>query len=103
MFGTTALASSRPGMEAAVVDHFNRWWKERAPRASGALLGTLYRNVSNPSELMMTVVFSSKAAYENNANDPEQDRWYRELVDLLEGEPRWIDGDVLAVHSRGAV
>lgn len=51
----------------------------------------------------MTVVFASKALYEANAADPEQDRWYRQLTTLLEGEPRWIDGDVLAVHCRGAV
>jgi hypothetical protein len=63
----------------------------------------MYRAASNPAELMLTVCFSSKAAYEENANHPEQDNWYRHLVTLLEEEPRWIDGDVLAVHSRGAV
>lgn len=61
------------------------------------------REASNPAELLMTVVFASKALYEANAADPEQDRWYRQLTTLLEGEPRWIDGDVLAVHCRGAV
>lgn len=103
MFGTTALATPRSGQEGAVVEHFNRWWRDRAPVARGALLGTLYRNTSKPSELIMTVVFASKTLYEDNANDPEQDRWYRQLVALLEEEPQWIDGDVLAVHSRGAI
>ena len=103
MFGTIAIAKPRPGQEAAVVEHFNRWWKDRAPIVPGVLLGTLNRRVSNPAELMMTVVFASEAAYEHNANDPEQDRWYRELLTLLEEEPRWIDGEVLSVHSRGAV
>ena len=103
MFGTTALGRPRPGQEGAVVEHFNRWWRDRAPRARGALLGTLYRNTSDPAELIMTVVFASKALYEANADDPEQDGWYRDLVALLEAEPQWIDGDVLAVHSRGAV
>jgi hypothetical protein len=103
MFGTTALAKPRSGQEGAVVEHFNHWWRDRAPKVRGALMGTLYRNTTNPAELIMTVVFASKALYEENANDPEQDRWYGELVALLEEEPRWIDGDVLAVHSRGAV
>jgi quinol monooxygenase YgiN len=103
MFGTIAVVKPRPGQEAAVVEHFNRWWKDRAPRVPGVLMGTLNRNTSNPAELMMTVVFASANAYQNNANDPEQDRWFRELVPLLEEEPRWIDGDVLAAHSRGAV
>lgn len=103
MFGTTAVAKPRPGQEAAVVAHFNQWWKERAPLVRGALLGTLCRNASNPAELIMTVVFASKALYEENANDPVQDTWHRELLTLLEEEPNWIDGDVLGVHSRGAI
>jgi hypothetical protein len=103
MFGTTAIAKPKPGQEAAVVEHWNRWWRDRAPRAQGALLGTISRNVSDPSELLVTVAFASKALYEANAADPEQDAWYQKLVSLLEEPPRWIDGDVLGVHSRGAV
>jgi hypothetical protein len=103
MFGTTALIKPRSGQEAAVVEHFNLWWRERAPKVPGVLLGTLNRNTSNPAELTLTVAFASKTSYENNASDPEQDRWYRHLIALLDEEPRWIDGDVLSVHSRGAV
>jgi hypothetical protein len=103
MFGTTALLKPHSGQEPAVVEHFNRWWRERAPSVPGVLLGTLSRSASNPAELLLTVAFASKSSYESNAADPEQDRWYRQLVTLLEEEPRWIDGDVLAVHSRGAV
>jgi quinol monooxygenase YgiN len=103
MFGTIAVIKPRSGQEGAVVEHFNQWWRERAPKVPGVLLGTLNRNTANPAELMMTVVFASETSYESNASDPEQDRWYRQLVTLLEEEPRWIDGDVLAVHSRGAV
>lgn len=103
MFGTIAVAKPRPGQESAVVEHWNRWWRERAPTVPGVLLGTISRNASNPAELLVTVAFASKASYEANAAAPEQDRWFRELVALLEEEPRWIDGDLLGVHSRGAV
>jgi len=103
MFGTVAAITPRSGQEGAVIEHFHLWWRERAPKVAGALLGTLNREVSNPSELLLTVVFASKASYDANAADPEQDRWYRHLLSLLEGEPRWIDGDVLAVHCRGAL
>jgi quinol monooxygenase YgiN len=103
MFGTIAIATPKPGQEAAVVEHFNQWWKNRAPSVPGPLLGTVYRKSDNASELMVTVVFSSRAAYDANAADPAQDAWYRKLVEMLEGEPEWIDGDVLACHSRGAI
>lgn len=103
MFGTIAVVTPKSGQEQAVVDHFDDWWKNRAPSVPGPLLGTVYRESANPAELMVTVVFSSKAAYEANAAAPAQDAWYRKLVELLESEPRWIDGDVLGCHSRGAI
>jgi quinol monooxygenase YgiN len=103
MFGTIAIAKPRPGQEDAVVAHVTRWWKDRAPTIRGPLVGTVYRETENPGELMVSVVFSSREAYEANAAAPEQDAWYRELLELLDGEPRWIDGEVLACHSRGAI
>jgi len=94
MFGTIALLKPKAGNEAAVNAEFDRWWAERRPKVKGAIASTLYRNASNPAELMVAVVFESKETYEANANDPEQDTWFREkLVPLLESEPRWIDGD----------
>ena len=96
MYGTIALMKPKAGQEAAMVAMLDKWWSERRPKVKGAISSTIYRNVQNPAELMMAVVFDSKENYEANANDPEQDRWYREMVALLEGEPRWIDGDVLS-------
>ena len=96
MFGTIALIKPKAGNEAALSAEFDRWWDERRPKVKGAVSSTLYRNVSNPAELMLAVVFDSKENYEANAQDREQDRWFREsLMPLLESEPSWIDGDVL--------
>jgi hypothetical protein len=44
---------------------------------------------------MGVVVFDSEANYYNNAADPEQDRWYRQLRNLLMADPEWSDGDIL--------
>jgi len=95
MFGTIALLKPRAGTEAQVTALFDQWWAERAPRVKGAVSSTLYRNLNNPAELMLAVVFDSRENYEANANDPAQGEWYGKLAALLEGEPRWIDGDVL--------
>src|SRR4051812_35368123 len=99
MFGTIAVVKPRPGQEQPLLDLFEQWWRERKPKVPGAVSSTIYRSVTNPSELMVAVVFDSKASYEENANDPEQDAWYREMVTLLDGEPRWMDGEILAHHS----
>jgi hypothetical protein len=43
--------------------------------------------------LASCVVFESKEAYMDLANDPDQDHWWRtRVVPLLDGEVSWIDG-----------
>ena len=95
MFGTIFTMKPKSGQEAAVVELFKRWDRERRPKIKGAVAGHLYRNEQNPAELMAAVVFDSRANYFANASDPEQDQWYRDLVGVLEAEPRFIDGEVL--------
>ncbi len=94
MFGTIFRMRPKPGMEAAIEDLFRREAEER-PKPAGALAGYLFRPRSRPGELMGVAVFDSEASYRKNADDPEQDRWYRQLRELLEADPEWNDGDVL--------
>jgi len=96
MYGTIAIIKPKAGKESEIVKTLETWWEGRRTKVRGAIASTIYRNESNPSELMMAVVFESKESYVANANDPEQDRWYHELLELLDGEPRWIDGEILA-------
>ena len=96
MFGTVAIIKPKAGQESAVAKALDSWWGERRPKAKGAIASTLHRNESNPSELILSVVFDSKENYQANAADPEQDKWYQELRALLESDPHWMDGDVLA-------
>ena len=96
MFGTVALMRPKAGQEETVVRMLDRWWQERRPNVQGAIASTIHRNDSNPQELIMSVVFDSEENYRANASDPEQDRWFQELRALLDADPRWMDGDVLA-------
>ena len=93
MYGTIALMKPKEGQVDALNALFEEWWTERRPKVKGAISSTVYRNVSNPAEIMVAVVFDSKENYVANAEDPEQDEWYQKLVALLEAEPRWIDGE----------
>jgi len=56
---------------------------------------TVFRMDANPSELLMTVVFDGKDSYVKNADSPEQERRYRQMLELLQGEPEWHDGEVI--------
>ena len=96
MYGTVALLKPKAGQEQALAAMLEKWWTERQPKARGAIASTLHRNESNPAELIMTAVFESKESYDANAGDPAQDKWYQELRALLDGDPRWLDGEVLS-------
>jgi len=95
MFGTIYHMRPKPGAETAIEDLLRREEKERT-RPTGFIAGYLFRSRSRPGELIGVAVFDSEASYRKNANDPEQDRWYRRLRELLEADPEWNDGDVLA-------
>jgi|SRR4051812_9067183 len=46
--------------------------------------------------MMGVAIFESKEKYQANANDPKQDEWYRKFRALLQADPEWNDGEVIA-------
>ena len=95
MFGSIFIMRPKAGQEQAVADHFRRWERERRPVANGSVAGYVLKPKAHPEQLFGVAVFASEASYRQNSDDPEQDRWYRQLRDLLEADPEWNDGDVL--------
>lgn len=61
----------------------------------GHVSTTVYRLDSGNDEYLMSVVFSDKAAYEKNADSPEQNKRFQEMMTLLAGEPQWMDGEII--------
>ena len=59
----------------------------------GALNGYLFELDSDPQDWIMVALLEDKATYEANADDPEQDKWFRQLMENLDGEPQWHDGE----------
>jgi hypothetical protein len=78
-----------------VADLLRQWERERRPNVPGAVAGYLLKPRSGAGDLVGVAVFDSESNYRKNADDPEQDRWYRQLRDLLEADPEWNDGDIL--------
>lgn len=91
MYGTTMIGTLASGVRADDVRaELKAWEQERRPdgyQSSHVLIsddGTTVVNVA---------LFDSKEAYAALADDPAQDKWWREhYAPLLQGEPRWIDG-----------
>jgi hypothetical protein len=91
MYGTVMvgkLAASPEDAEKAM----DSWTSERAGRVPGFVASGVL--VADDGTVVNFAQFASREDYEALAEDPEQDRWWRErFAPLLEGEPRWIDGE----------
>ena len=92
MYGTVARMRLKAGAEPRIVELFGQYEKLNVP---GYLGLTVYRLDEDSDELLMAVVFESKDAYRANAESPEQDARYREMLELLESEPQWQDGEIV--------
>jgi hypothetical protein len=75
----------------------NEWNTERKPKVKGALSGYLFQLDKDPQDWIMVALFQDKKSYVANADDPEQDRWFRRMMEHLDGEPQWNDGEAIEI------
>ena len=92
MFGTIARYRVKPG-------HSEQFMKEmggvETNPPAGWVYHTVFRSTKDPNEIWMSVVFESEEAYRKNADSPDMDREYKEMLAHLQGEPDWHDGNVI--------
>jgi quinol monooxygenase YgiN len=92
MYGTVAHARIKAGAEDRLMATLRDYSGMQIP---GYRATYLYRMDADPREIYMAVVFDSKELYDKNADSPDQDKRYREMLELLEGAPEWHDGEIL--------
>ena len=92
MYGTVAKLKVQPGREADLVAHLEQY--RSGDLARGFVASALY-SADDGDGHWLAVVFESKAAYQANADSPEQDARYREFRGLLTADPEWHDGAVM--------
>ena len=97
MYGTVADIRVKPGHQGDLTKLIKEWNTERKPKIPGAVSGYLVQLDSDPQDMIMIGIFESKGVYQNNANDPEQDAWFRRTMEHLESEPDWHDGQFTEV------
>ncbi len=98
MYGTVARFRVKPGMEGQIIEQFRVFEAAKVP---GVVAVYGYRMDTNPNEYYVSVVFASKEAYVANAQSPEQDARYRQMLTLLESEPEWHDGEIIYSLKEG--
>ena len=79
----------------STLDELSRRFEAR--HVDGWMSTNIYRIQNDPREYWISVVFRDESSYKKNADDPVQDKWFRELIQHLESEPEWHDGEV--VHT----
>lgn len=93
MYGTVARMRAKPGTGTqlrAVMDDF------KAAQIPGWITTYVYRMDADANEYYIAVIFQDKAAYQANAQSPEQDQRYHQLMSVLEEAPEWHDGEIVA-------
>lgn len=96
MYGTIARMKVKAGRLDDLKGLFDEWSRERQPKIKGAVAGYLFNLDDEADGAMMVAVFSDKASYVANADDPEQDKFFRRIRDCLEADPEWNDGEIIA-------
>jgi quinol monooxygenase YgiN len=93
MYGTVARLRLKEGVEAEM----NRLLREfQALNVPGFIGEYVYRMDADPRECYMAVFFEDRAAYHANAQDPAQHARYQQMRALLDADPEWHDGEVIA-------
>jgi hypothetical protein len=94
MYGSIFKIRPKAGKEQDIVRMTEEWARERQPKVKGSLGGCLYK--LDNGGLMGVGIFQSKEDYRANAESPEQDAFYRRWRELMESDPEWNDGEIVA-------
>ncbi|MGE0060145.1 MAG: antibiotic biosynthesis monooxygenase [Dehalococcoidia bacterium] len=92
MYGTIARFSLKPGMAeefgkvAAAQDNVS---------IPGYIGSVVYHSDTNPDECWLVVTFQDRESYVKNADSPEQNARYQELVPFFAKDPEWHDGEIV--------
>jgi quinol monooxygenase YgiN len=92
MFGTIARYRVKPGHGEPFMNEMKSF--EGDPPA-GWVYHTVFQSAKDPNEIWMSVVFEDEESYRKNAGSPDMDRDYRKMLEHLQEEPEWHDGDVI--------
>jgi hypothetical protein len=91
MFGTIGHARLKSGRQAEMNALGDEWKRTIRPLVPGPFLQLMGNVDGDPDALVFVALAQDKATYQNLANLPEQDAWYRKMVDLIDGDVRWED------------
>jgi quinol monooxygenase YgiN len=90
MYGTVAKLKVKQGMLDDLLKNL-----DREESGEGYISHYVYQLDNDPHEFYLAVMFESKEAYHKNAQRPETNADFEEMIQYLEGEPEWHDGEII--------
>ena len=99
MYGTVAKLRLKGNHEEQVRSLNDEWASERGRKIAGYVGTYVLQADERPNELILVALFKDRDSYRANADDPEQDRWYRRMREHLETDPDWTDGEFVFVDT----
>ncbi len=81
--------------EGALEKLLDDWRLAGASEGTGFLGGRLLRFRDKPGRYVLQADFDSAASAESNQERPETQEWSQKLIDLIDGEPKYENLDVL--------
>lgn len=80
-------------------EEFERLSKElMSDRPPGSRSVMMYHSDADPREYWVAGAFETREAYTGNSATPEQAERYRRMRELMESDPEWHDGEVVAAY-----
>jgi quinol monooxygenase YgiN len=95
MYGTIARIHPRPDRIDELITLSGRWSEAVERMPAGFRASYLFQPDQEPYDrltLFLVAIFDDRESYVANAESPEQDAEYRQLRELLEDDPDWMDG-----------
>ena len=98
MFGTIARVRVQPGQDEE-LRHIGEAWTTAMDPSAGHIAEYVFKLENSADEYMIVGICKDRDAYFRHANDPETDRWYRRMRELLVADPEWNDGEVVQAFT----
>ena len=91
MFGTIGHVRPKPGHEQAIQSLMAEWQRTIRPSIPGDVVQFMGQPTERPDEVVFLALCQDEQTYRTMAASPEQDAFYRRLMEHCQGEPSWED------------
>jgi len=95
MFAQVIRFKVKPDPWDRLEEFDRRWQAEQAPIAPGFKGSYMLREKNSPNGCTFVVLFENQQLAQQNSDRPETNAWYRQMLELIDGQPEFIDTEVV--------